>query len=86
MNKKDNLGFNILKLNPARLRDPDESLFILAGEYLEREMTLYEGHLALSMTDATDRFKLYCQLFRILKFECSEFVLILQRTTTISYS
>jgi len=55
MNKKDNLGFNILKLNPARLRDPDESLFILAGEYLEREMTLYEGHLALSMTDATDR-------------------------------
>ena len=55
MNKKDNLGFNILKLNPSRLIDPDESLFILAGEYQDRTMTLYEGHLTISMTDATER-------------------------------
>ena len=54
MNKKDNLGFNILKLNPSRLIDPDESLFILAGEYQDRTMTLYEGHLTISMT-STER-------------------------------
>ena len=55
VNKKDNLGFNILSLNPSRLVDPDESLFILAGEYQDRTMTLYEGHLTQASMDTTDR-------------------------------
>ena len=74
VSKKDNLGFNILSLNPSRLVDPDESLFILAGEYQDRTMTLYEGHLTQTIVDTTDRLNLSYIIESIIIIIISEFV------------
>ena len=37
---QDNLSFNILRMNPDRIIDPEETLFILAGEFQVRFVTV----------------------------------------------